>query len=121
MKPDCPNCQTGVCYHIDESKRLAEEEQERSISWSLGDDSDCDTCGFTWNEATFDPDWHDPNEWEFSYRVGCYGGDSLSHYSEDREEKLKEMFDHLRGYPGWSREIEKTVLKMIEDCDAAAR
>lgn len=115
MKPDCPNCHVGTCYHLWEPSE--EEQEDRSVSWSLGDDYDCDTCGFTWNEAEFDPDWHDPNQWEFSYRVGCYGGDSISFNTEGREEKLKEMFLHLREYPGWNLEAESKVIQLIKECE----
>lgn len=96
---------------------MTEEDNYRGIDWPLGNDSDCDTCGFSWNEAEFDPDWHGPNEWMFSYRVGCYGGDSVSCFDENREEKLDEMFKYLKGYPGWPGRLTFTVRKMIEDCD----
>lgn len=93
------------------------DEEYRGQSWELGDDHNCENCGWTWNEAQFDPDFHGENAWEFNYRVGCYGGDSLSYFSEDREEKLKEMFEHLRVYPGWPRRQEAIIRDMIEDCD----
>ena len=91
------------------------------MSWSLGNDFDCETCGMTWNEATFYHDWHDPNQWEFSYRVGCYGGDSVSYNSENKEDKLNEMFKHLREYPGWARRLDLIVRDMIEECDLARK
>ncbi len=96
-------------------------DEYRGQSWSLGDDTDCDTCGLSWNEAEFDPDFSDTNEWSFHYRVGCYGGDGVDYYSENREEKLKEMFADLRTYPGWPRRQENIIREMIEECDKARR
>lgn len=88
-------------------------------SWTLGNDYDCDTCGISWNEAEFDPHFHDENQWEFYYRVGCYGGDSVSWNSDNREEKLEEMFKELRAYPGWPRRGDVLVREMIGVCDEA--
>lgn len=88
-------------------------------SWDLGNDYDCDTCGISWNEAEFDPHFSDWNEWMFSYRVGCTGGDSVMWNAENREEKLNEMFKELRTYPGWPRREEAVVREMIEECDQA--
>ena len=33
MKPDCPNCQAGFCYHIDENSQLAELEVEEATDY----------------------------------------------------------------------------------------
>ena len=93
------------------------EDDYDTKSWLLGNDTDCDTCGMSWNEAEFDPHFHDDNEWELYYRVGCYGGDRVAWNSENREEKLKEMFKELRTYPGWPRMEEVIVREMIEECD----
>jgi hypothetical protein len=88
-------------------------------SWDLGNDYDCENCGISWNEAEFDSHFHDENQWEFWYRVGCYGGDAVSWNSDNREEKLDEMFEELRTYPGWPRKGEVIVREMIEVCDEA--
>lgn len=86
-------------------------------SWTLGNDYSCDTCGMSWNEAEFDPHFHDKNQWEFYYRVGCYGGDSVSWNSDNREERLGKMFNDLKRYPKWSRKKDAVVREMIEVCD----
>jgi hypothetical protein len=31
MKPDCPNCQTGICYHIHDSRRIEVQEVKDRI------------------------------------------------------------------------------------------
>lgn len=89
----------------------------RGQEWELGNDTDCETCGMSWNRAQFDPDFSGENEWSFHYSVGCYNGASLYWYDEDREEKLKEMFDDLNTFPGWPGDGEKIIRKMIEECD----
>lgn len=86
-------------------------------SWMLGNDTDCDTCGMSWNEAQFDPHFSGQNRWSFHYRVGCYSGDSVFWDMDGREEKLEEMFADLRTYPGWPRREEAIVREMIEECD----
>ena len=93
------------------------EDEYRGKEWSLGNDDYCDTCGSSWNMAEFDPHWHDDYAWEFGYRVGCYGGNSVSYDSDNREEKLNEIFKELRTYPGWPRREEIIVREMIEECD----
>jgi len=98
---------------------MIEEDEYRGQEWSLGDDSDCDTCGWSYNTAEFDPDWNDKNAWMFRYSVGCYGGASLSCNDEDREEKLSDMFKHLRQYPGWNRRLDVTIRNWIDKCDEA--
>jgi hypothetical protein len=92
-------------------------EEDRDLSWSLGDDSDCDTCGRSWNEAQFMPDFHDDNKWDFSYRVGCYGGISVSYSTENREQELNGIFEQLSDFSGWSKEDETTVRNMIRECE----
>lgn len=92
-------------------------EESLDKAWMLGNDSDCETCGWSFNEASFDPHFHDDHAWEFWYRVGCYGGDSVSWNSDNREEKLNEIFKELRTYPGWPRREEVVVREMIEECD----
>lgn len=93
------------------------EDDYRGKEWSLGDDDYCDTCGSSWNMARFDPDWYDTNAWMFNYSVGCYGGDSVSYNDEDREEKLDNIFKHLRSFPGWPRRLDVTIRDWIEECD----
>ena len=96
---------------------MIEEDEYRGKQWDLGDDDYCDTCGSSWNMAEFDPDFNGPDEWQFSYHVGCYGGDSVSYRSDDREEKLDEMFKYLRQYPGWPRRLDIVIRDWIEQCD----
>lgn len=90
----------------------------RGESWMLGNDIDCDTCGTSWNEAEFDPDFQGPNKWSFNYNVGCYGGAGLDYDSENREQKLDEMFEYLSTFPGWSGIQEMAVRTMIAECDS---
>jgi hypothetical protein len=92
-------------------------EEDRDLSWSLGDDSDCDVCGGSWNEAEFMPDFHDDNKWEFRYGVGCYGGKSVSYDTEKREQELNEIFEQLSDFPEWKKEYEATVRNMIMECE----
>jgi hypothetical protein len=90
---------------------------KRDLHWWLGDDTDCETCGVSWNEAQFMPDAHDDNKWEFMYREGCYGGKGVSYDTENREQELNEIFEQLSDFTGWSKEDEATVRNMIMECE----
>ena len=91
----------------------------RGVSWMLGNDIDCDTCGISYNEVEFDPDFQGLNKWSFNYHVGCYSGDSLHYNDENREQRLAEMFEYLRAFPGWPHEQEANIRNMIKECDNA--
>lgn len=86
--------------------RLTEE-----YSVALGNDYDCDTCGYTWNSARFDPDWDDDGSgtWMFTVRVGCYGGEHVSSTDPDALATLEELFAMCREYPDWSDSDEQTI------------
>ena len=49
--------------------------EEQYFSWSLGDDYDCETCGYTWNTLRLEE--FDDNLWCLDMSVGCYGGESV--------------------------------------------
>ena len=85
-----------------------------SMDFVLGDDYECDTCGFTYNRAVlyFGID-EDPTSWRFQVAVGCYGGYGVSYDEEDWEALLEEEFVFCRKFPNWFPENEKKVLKEI--------
>lgn len=88
---------------------------ETNFSWSLGDDYDCETCGYTWNEAELDLDWDGEGQgvWMFGYRTGCYGGNSVTSTQEDAAEKLEVLLKEVSQYPEWSADIEKKVRTLL--------
>lgn len=83
--------------------------------WSLGDGSDCDTCGWNIEEAELDLDWEGDGSgiWCFSYRVGCYGGSSIMSTEENAFPRLQKMLTDLRGYEHWTEGNERKVLSLI--------
>lgn len=87
-------------------QRLTEEH-----SVSLGDDYDCDTCGYTWNTARFDPDWDGDGSgtWMFTLSVGCYDGESVSSTTPDALSKLDELLTQCRAYPRWTEADEQLI------------
>ena len=91
----------------------------RGQEWTLGNDTDCETCGISFNEARFDPDFNGDNHWCFDYNVGCHNGESLYWSDEDREEKLTNMFAYLNTFPGWNKDAEEYVRNMIKEYDDA--
>lgn len=85
----------------------------RSILWEVGDDFDCETCGFSWNRAEFAPNSEGTNKWRFSYNLGCYNGNSISYENEDIEAGLTLMFEVLQNYPNWGYACEQNIREEI--------
>lgn len=85
------------------------------FSWGLGDDYDCETCGGTWNEAELDLNWDGEGGWMFSYRTGCYGGDSVVSTGPGAAEKLEGLLKDVSGYPEWSPDIEKQIRSLLHN------
>lgn len=90
------------------------EDPETLFSWALGDDYDCETCGSTWNEAELDLNWDDEGTWMFSYRAGCYGGDSVLGTEDGAKEKLEVLLKELSGYPEWSSDIGQKIRSLVQ-------
>lgn len=90
------------------------------FSWPLGDNIDCELCGFTWNEVGLECWDEQENIWQLYIRVGCYEGDSVMSndpkwqtkstdiinqalmYSEFNEEKANELKDKIELIKGMS-------------------
>lgn len=117
MKPDCPNCHVDSCYHLTEAGQMEEtsSEIEEVFEVDLGDDYDCDTCGFTYNHAFFYRDWNDEGDWYFGYRAGCYGGDSVLSGEENALGRVDEILKDIRQYPNWTTHHETVLRKFIGD------
>jgi hypothetical protein len=94
---------------------------DETTSWFLGSD-DCETCGINEDEAEFDPAWDEYGVWSFSYRAGCYGGDQLLSTDDDIQERLLEMFEHLRmiSPDHWGAEQEAEVRELIQNIEDAS-
>ncbi len=93
---------------------------DETTNWFLGSE-DCETCGTNDDEVEFDPAWDEDGVWSFSYRVGCYGGDQLLSTDEDIQERLVEMFEHLRmvSPEHWGAEQEAEVRELIQNIEDA--
>ena len=76
----------------------------------LGDDTDCETCGYSNNEAALTIS---AKEFEFIYHVGCTGGDSIYGSQENVKENLEDMFKHLRTFPNWNQHFEDKISSEI--------
>lgn len=66
-------------------------------SWSLGDDYDCETCGYTWNTLRFEE--LDDDLWCLSMLVGCYGGDYTMSNDADFLVKVEEIIMSALKFP----------------------
>jgi hypothetical protein len=81
-----------------------------SFSLSLGDDQDCETCGYSNNEAALTIS---ESGFDFSYQAGCTGGMSISDVEENQLQKIEDLFEHLRTYPDWNSYFEDKVRSEI--------
>jgi hypothetical protein len=64
-------------------------EEMISFTWPLGDDLDCELCGWSYNEVGLEFWDEKENIWQLYIRVGCYEGDSVM--SNDPEWKTKSV------------------------------
>jgi hypothetical protein len=78
-----------------------------SREWSLGDNSDCETCGYTYNEVVFQ-DWKDDGQYQLYMSVGCYGGDT---YTLDEIDRL--ILD-IQEYEYYTEGMKKDILSTIK-------
>lgn len=90
------------------------EEEPGSITYSLmlGDDYDCETCGSTYNEAELEID--DENL-TFSYRIGCYGVESIQISEKDFDATLIKMLEVLNNFSNWNKKFENKVKEEVDN------
>ncbi len=114
MKPDCPSCQAGSCQHIEYNKLLNEAvENYRPLSWSLGDDYDCDTCGMSWNELGLELWDEEAQIWQLYISVGCYGGQGVLSNEEDWDARSEEIVEYALSYSGFTEKDAKKLRAML--------
>lgn len=86
------------------------------FSWSLGEESECDLCGWNIEEADLDLDWKEDGSgvWYFSYRTGCYDGAGVSSQDNEPIRKLKAIFIDLRHFEHWDESWERQIFTLIK-------
>jgi hypothetical protein len=94
-------------------------EEMLEFTWPLGDNSDCELCGFTWNEIGLECWDENENIWQLYIRVGCYEGDSVMSNAPEWEAKSVDIIEqalmysefneqeanHLRNKLKWIKEV----------------
>lgn len=80
-----------------------------SLVWSLGDDSDCGTCGTSWNEVGLELYDEEANTWQLYYRVGCTGGEGALSSQADWNEQVEKIIKHARDYSGFTKDDEREL------------
>jgi hypothetical protein len=88
-------------------------EKETHYSWSLGDDTDCDTCGFSWNEIGVEIWDEDENIIQLWTRVGCYGGTGELSTYEDWDAYVEETITYALSYSGFTKADAKDLRSKI--------
>lgn len=91
------------------------EETTRVLTFLLGDDTDCETCGTSYNEVEA---WLDEDEWVVTLRYGCYGGKTVRGLptlvkDKDSRRELKDLFYRARSFPMWSKANERAIKSLL--------
>jgi hypothetical protein len=84
-------------------------EKETNFTWSLGDDSYCDTCGGSWNEVGLELWDEEQNIWQLWTRVGCTGGDGVMSTDDDWEAKSEDIIKDALSFSDFSKEEAKEL------------
>lgn len=86
-----------------------------NYSWMLGDDYDCDTCGYTWNEVRFENWDEDENIWQLWMSVGCYGGEAVFSNDEKFAIKADAIINDCLTYELFTDEYAENLRKIIKE------
>lgn len=77
-------------------------EKMLELTWPLGDNIDCELCGFTWNEVGLECWDEEENIWQLYIRVGCYEGDSVMSDSPEWDAKSNKIIEEALMYSGFN-------------------
>lgn len=83
------------------------------LTWPLGDNHDCELCGFTWNEVGLETWDEEEGIWQLYIRVGCYGGDSVMSTDSNWEKKSIEIVEQATWYSGFSEDNLKELKEKL--------
>lgn len=90
------------------------DDSATEFTWLLGDDDDCETCGYTMNQLGLDLWDEDNNVWQLYFSVGCYGGDNVLSDSPEWEQKSSDIITQALWYPGFSEDNAKELRRKIK-------
>lgn len=88
-------------------------EQQTRFTWSLGDDDDCDTCGWSYNELGLELWDEERGIWQLYMSVGCYGGQSVLSCEDDWDSMVTEIIKDALGYPNFTKNDAKKLQEKI--------
>jgi hypothetical protein len=88
--------------------------EETKFTWSLGDDSYCESCGDSWNEIGLELWDEEDNTWQLYTRVGCYGGDAVLSTDEDWEAESEEIIKDALTFSNFSKDDAKDLRERLE-------
>jgi hypothetical protein len=84
-------------------------EQEITFTWSLGDDSYCDTCGDSWNEVGLELWDEEQGVWQLWTRIGCTGGEGVMSTDDDWEAKSEDIIKDALSFSDFGKQEEKDL------------
>jgi hypothetical protein len=80
----------------------------------LGDDSNCETCGWSYNTATLELWDKEEDIWQLSYSVGCYSGEGIMSNEPEWNTKVEKMINHLLTFEYFGKTEEKELRKKLK-------
>lgn len=83
-----------------------------SYVWYLGDDYDCETCGWTYNEVVFE---EDDGVWILRTSVGCYHGEHTMSTDKDFMNRAEEIIQGCLEYSGFDEDNAKDLRNAIAE------
>lgn len=86
---------------------------EEGFTWSLGEDYDCETCGYTNNEVGLDLWDEEKGVWQLSLRVGCYGGEGVLSTDSDWKTKAEAIVQEAQLYSGFNEDNAKDLREKL--------
>lgn len=78
-----------------------EEDEAIWPSWD-GGGSDCETCGYNYNQAEF---YIDEDGFNCRLNIGCYSGESFDTTTWPEVEGWLKRWDHLKGWDRFAAEV----------------
>jgi hypothetical protein len=85
------------------------ELQDIDSTWSLGDDSYCDTCGYSWNQIGLELWDEEEDVWQLYIRVGCTGGDAVMSTDDDWGAKSEDIIRDALSFSDFSEKDAKDL------------
>ena len=85
-----------------------------TVQIDLGGDSDCESCGRSWNELFVEVrDDESGAGWRAQLTFGCYDGESTDDQQPNSAAELETILEAASRFPKWTADAERRVREFI--------